>query len=44
SQSLESIIIPEDMKKTLNDADFLVKDSTIDDERILMFTTFTNTN
>ena len=43
-QSLESLIIPEDMKKTLNGVDFLVKDSIVDNKRVLMFTTSANIN
>ncbi|RIA89390.1 hypothetical protein C1645_824919 [Glomus cerebriforme] len=43
-QSLESLIIPENMQKTLDSSDFLIKDSTIGHDRILLFTTVTNIN
>ena len=43
-QSLENLIIPENMQKTLDGSDFLVRDSTIGDERVLIFTTSTNVN
>jgi hypothetical protein len=43
-QSLESLIILEDMKKTLDGVDFLVKDSIVGNERVLMFTTSANIN
>ena len=36
-QSLESFVIPENMQKTLDGSDFLVKDSTIGHNRILAF-------
>ncbi len=42
SQYLEDLIISENFKKTLNSSDFLVKDSTIDNNRILLFTTVVN--
>ena len=40
--SLESLIIPNSMQKTLDGLDFLVRDSTIGNERVLMFTTSAN--
>jgi MULE transposase domain/FLYWCH zinc finger domain len=40
--SLESLVIPSQLQKTLNGMDFLVRDSTIGDERVLMFTTSVN--
>ncbi|CAB4402207.1 unnamed protein product [Rhizophagus irregularis] len=43
-QSLENLIIPEHMKKTLDGSNFLIKDSTINDNRILIFTTIANIN
>ena len=43
-QSLESLVIPENMQKTLNGNDFLIKDSTIGHDRILIFTTVANIN
>jgi len=42
SQYLEDLIISENFKKTLNSSDFLVKDSTIDNNRILLFITVAN--
>ena len=33
-QSLEDLIIPKNFKKTLDSSDFLIKDSTIDNNRI----------
>jgi MULE transposase domain/FLYWCH zinc finger domain len=41
-QSLENLIIPESMKKTLNGSNFLIKDSTLGHNRILIFTTIAN--
>jgi len=41
-QSLEDLIIPKNFKKTLDSSDFLIKDSTIDNNRILLFTTVVN--
>src|SRR5438132_4762905 len=41
-QSLWNIIIPENMKKTLDGSNFLVKDSIIGEDRTLLFTTVTN--
>jgi len=32
------------MKKTLNGIDFLIKDSIVDNKRVLIFTTFANIN
>jgi hypothetical protein len=43
-QSIESLVIPNDMQKTLDGSDFLIKDSTIGDNRILIFTTVANIN
>ena len=43
-QSLKSLIILENMKKTLDSVDFLVKDSIVSNERMLMFTTSININ
>ena len=40
--SLEGLTIPNNMQKTLSGLDFLVRDSTIGDERVLMFTTSAN--
>lgn len=40
--SLENLIVPERMKQTLDGTNFLVRDTTIDDNRILLFTTHTN--
>ena len=42
--SLENLIIPENMKKTLDNSDFLIKDSTINNNRTLIFTTIANIN
>ncbi|GBC08554.1 hypothetical protein RclHR1_08200006 [Rhizophagus clarus] len=41
-QSLESLNIPENMKKTLDGSNFLIRDSTIGCDRILNFTTVEN--
>ena len=41
-QSLEDLIILENFKKTLDSSDFLIKDSTISNNRILLFTTVAN--
>jgi hypothetical protein len=41
-ESVEDITIPENMKVTLDGVNFLVKDSTIGENRILLFTTVTN--
>ena len=41
-QSLEDLVIPENMQKTLDGSDFLIKDSTIGHNRTLLFTTFDN--
>lgn len=43
-QSLENLIIPEYMKKILDGSNFLIKDSTINNNRILIFTTIANIN
>ncbi len=43
-RSLENLIIPENWKKTLSGSDFLVRDPLIGDNRVLIFTTFTNIN
>src|SRR5688572_20268439 len=43
-QSLASLVIPENMQKTLDGSNFLIKDSTIGDNRILIFTTVANIN
>ena len=43
-QSLASLVIPENMQKTLDGSNFLIKDSTIGDNRILIFTTIANIN
>ena len=43
-QSLENLIIPDNMKKTLDGLYFLVRDSTVGNERVLMFTTSANVN
>jgi hypothetical protein len=40
--SLDDLIIPEDLTKTLDGTDFLIKDSVIDQDRVLLFTTITN--
>ena len=41
--SLDDLIIPEDLTKTLDGTDdFLIKDSAMDQDRILLFTTITN--
>ena len=40
--SLESLIIPEYMRKTLNGLEFLVRDTTVGNERVLIFLTFDN--
>ncbi|CAG8685915.1 11114_t:CDS:1, partial [Dentiscutata heterogama] len=42
SNSLDEFVIPDDLKKTLDGSDFLIKDSTIGSERILLFTTISN--
>jgi hypothetical protein len=39
---LESLIIPENMQKTLDGSNFLIKDSTLGHDRILIFTTIAN--
>jgi hypothetical protein len=44
TQSLENLIIPEYMKKTLDGSNFLIKNLTINDNRILIFTTIANIN
>lgn len=41
-ESIEDIDIPEDMKVTLDGVNFLVKDSIVGEDRILLFTTATN--
>jgi hypothetical protein len=41
-ESIEDITIPEDMKVTLDGSNFLVKDSTVGEDRILLFTTVAN--
>ncbi|CAB4441927.1 unnamed protein product [Rhizophagus irregularis] len=41
-QSLDQLIIPENMRKTLNGSDFLIKDLTIGEEKVLIFTTTSN--
>ena len=43
-QSLENLIISENMQKTLDGSDFLVRDLTIGNESVLIFTTSTNVN
>jgi MULE transposase domain/FLYWCH zinc finger domain len=40
--SLGGLIIPEDLTKTLDGSEFLVRDSVIDEDRILLFTTIVN--
>ncbi|CAG8720565.1 13655_t:CDS:2, partial [Funneliformis mosseae] len=42
SKSLRDLVIPENLKKTLNGSDFLVKDSIVNNNRILLFTTIAN--
>ncbi|CAI2193424.1 5764_t:CDS:1, partial [Funneliformis geosporum] len=42
SQPLEDLIIPENIQKTLDRSDFLIKDPTISHNRILLFTTLDN--
>ena len=41
---MKDLVIPENWKKTLSGSDFLVRDSTIGNERVLIFTTSTNIN
>jgi len=41
-ESLDELIVPEDLKKTLSGSDFLVKDIVLDEDRILLFTTIAN--
>src|SRR5436190_16314831 len=41
-QSLEDLIIPEDLQKTLDGLNFLIKDSTLGNNRTLLFTTVNN--
>lgn len=41
-ESLDDLVIPEDLTKTIDGSDFLVKDSVMDDDRILLFTTVLN--
>jgi len=41
-ESLDDLIIPEDLTKTLDGSDFLVKNSVMDEDRILLFTTVVN--
>ncbi|CAI2195506.1 15955_t:CDS:2, partial [Funneliformis geosporum] len=43
-QTLESFIIPENMKRTLDGVDFLVRDLIISNKRLLIFTTSANIN
>ncbi|CAG8814333.1 20040_t:CDS:2, partial [Gigaspora margarita] len=40
--SLESLIIPQNMRTTLNGHDFLINDTNLDQDRILIFTTVDN--
>ena len=42
SQTLEDINIPESFQLSLNGEQFLIKDSTVGEERILLFTTKAN--
>ncbi|CAG8666970.1 11976_t:CDS:1, partial [Funneliformis mosseae] len=39
---LENLTIPKNMRVTLNGLEFLVRDSTINDRRVLMFITIAN--
>lgn len=41
-ESLDDLIIPENLTKTLDGIDFLVRDSVIDEDRVLLFTTVVN--
>ncbi|GBC16249.2 uncharacterized protein LOC112591534 [Rhizophagus irregularis DAOM 181602=DAOM 197198] len=41
-QSLDQLIIPKNMRKTLNGSDFLIKDLTVCEEKVLIFTTTSN--
>ncbi|CAJ0830968.1 10569_t:CDS:2 [Entrophospora sp. SA101] len=41
-ESLNELIVPEDLTKTLSGSDFLVKDIVLDQDRILLFTTIAN--
>lgn len=40
--SLEDLVVPEDLTKTLDGTNFLIKDSVVDQDRILLFTTIAN--
>ena len=39
---MEDLIIPEDLTRTLDGSDFLIRDSNIGQDRILLFTTIAN--
>ncbi len=41
-QSLKDFVISENFKKTLDSSDFLIKDSIIGNDRILLFITIAN--
>ncbi|CAJ0847156.1 12514_t:CDS:1 [Entrophospora sp. SA101] len=41
-ESLNELIVPEDLTKTLSGSEFLVKDIDLDQDRILLFTTIAN--
>jgi hypothetical protein len=41
-ETLEDLIIPEDLTRTLDGSDFLIRDSNIGQDRILLFTTIAN--
>ncbi|PKY26979.1 hypothetical protein RhiirB3_442502, partial [Rhizophagus irregularis] len=41
-QSLDQLIIPKNMRKILNGSDFLIKDLTVCEEKVLIFTTTSN--
>jgi hypothetical protein len=41
-ESLDDLVIPEDLTKTLDGSDFLVRDIVLEQDRILLFTTIAN--
>jgi len=41
-ETLDDLVIPDDLTKTLNGSDFLVRDFVMDRDRILLFTTIAN--
>lgn len=41
-RSLDELVVPEDLRKTLGGSDFLVRDIVLEEDRILLFTTIEN--